>query len=57
MSNEEHHHLEMENSQYQNQGYLVYHTRGVQILMQLVKYIAFNYDLHETGTYIVKVVV
>ena len=25
MSNEEHHHLEMENSQYQNQNHLVYH--------------------------------
>ena len=29
------------------------HTRGVQILMQLGKYLVFNHDLHEIGTRIV----
>ena len=29
------------------------HTRCVQILMQLGKYLAFNHDLHEIGTCIV----
>ena len=28
-------------------------TRGVQLLMQLGKYLAFNHDLHEIGTCIV----
>ena len=29
------------------------YTRGVQIIMQLGKYLAFNHDLHEIGTCIV----
>ena len=29
------------------------YTRGVQILMQLGKYLAFNHDVHEIGTCIV----
>ena len=31
----------------------IYSTMGVQILMQLGRYLAFNHDLHEIGTCIV----